>query len=143
MVANAERGEVQISVVRTDKEGHTSERPYILKMSMNAAAVVQSRTKKTIGQLLSDAITLDFVALRDIVWLLLQKHHKDEFKTAEAAGDFIDEAGGVEVFFTKLQELGQINMEAITQHVNGSGDGNPQTADGTLPDSSATPVGSA
>ncbi len=101
-MANHERGEVEITVNGT---------PYTLKLSMNAAAVIQSKHKKTIGQLMTEAATLDFVAIRGLVWLLLQKHHAKQFKTEEDAGNFIDEAGGIKVLFDAIEQLSSINND--------------------------------
>ncbi len=116
-MANRERGEIEIDI---------KGKPYTLKLSMNAAAIVQTRHKKTIGQMMTEAASLDFTAIRSIVWLLLQKHHAAEFKTEEAAGDFIDEAGGVMLFFNALEQLAIINAEGANpptdQQTNGTGE---------------------
>lgn len=104
-VANRERGEVAIEV---------NGKPYVLKLSMNAAVQLEGKTGKKIGGLLAEAVSLDFAAIRDIVWLLLQKHHADEFTTAEQAGNFIDDAGGVDRFFAALEELGKANAPDTT-----------------------------
>jgi hypothetical protein len=117
MAANPERGEVDITV-----DGKT----YTLKLSMNAAATLQGRTKKTIGTLMDEATALDFVAIRSIVWLLLQKHHAADFKTEDKVGEFMDDAGGVAPFFDALQTLGKANSagpdpNATAQETNGTG----------------------
>ena len=128
-MANIERGEVEVVV---------NDRPYSLKLSTNAAVALENRLKKKIGAILADAEGLDFTAIRDIVWLLLQKHHAEEFKTPAQAGDFVDDAGGVKVFFETLQKLGQANAP------DGAG-ANPQIAPtpGTGSASTETPAGSA
>lgn len=101
-MANIERGEVELIV---------NDRAYTLKLTMNAAITTQKRTGKTIGELLGKAAALDVEAIRDIVFVLLQKHHADEFKNVSAAGDFIDDAGGIAKFFSALEELGKANED--------------------------------
>lgn len=125
-MANPERGEIEIAV-----DG----KPYTLKLSMNAAAVLQSRHGKTVGALMQEAMALDFVAIRAIVWLLLQKHHAADFKTEEQVGNFIDDAGGLQVFFDALERLGQLNADP-----NGTA---PAVTSGTGENSSSAPAESA
>jgi len=99
-MANIERGEIEIVV---------NDKPYTLKVTMNASIAVQTRTKKTIGDLINAATAMDFEAIRDVVFMLLQKHHAAEFKTLSSVGDFIDDAGGVAVFFASLERLAKAN----------------------------------
>lgn len=101
-MANIERGEVEVIV---------NDKPYTLKLSMNASVALQQRTKKTMRELLESATSLDFEAIRDIVHLLLQKCHADEFKTLSKVGEFIDDAGGVAVFFDVLERLTKANQD--------------------------------
>lgn len=133
-MANPERGEIEIVVKRTEN-GAEIEKPYTLKLSMNAAVAIEARTKKKIGELLADATALDFTAIRDIVFALLQKYHAKEFKSLDSAGDLIDDAGGVHVFFESLQKLGEANApeggdkaNPPTALVSGTGDGSTETA---------------
>lgn len=100
MVANPERGEVNLTV-----DGAV----YTLKLSMNAAVILQKRAGKTIGTLLSDCNRLDFEAIRSVVWLLLQKHHADEFKTEDQVGNLIDAAGGIAPFADAVSEITKVN----------------------------------
>lgn len=127
-MANIERGEVELVV---------NDKPYTLKLTTNAAVALQTRTKKTFGQLAGAAMELDVEAIRDIVFALLQKHHAVEFKTLSSVGDFIDDAGGIKVFFETLQKLAEANQDAE--------DKNPQTAQDALigAASSETPVDTA
>lgn len=115
-MANIERGEVEVIV---------NSKPYTLKLSMNAAAVLQTKHKKTIGMLFKEASDLDFFAIRAMVWLFLQKFHAEEFKTEEQAGNFIDDAGGVNLFFNAIQALGEANAEGADPNqpaqTNGTG----------------------
>ena len=123
-MANIERGEVEIVV---------NDKPYTLKLTMNSSIATQTRTKKTIGELLSAAVALDFEAIRDVVFVLLQKHHAAEFKTLSSVGEFIDDAGGVKAFFATLEQLAKANEDPS----------NPQTAQATTPtgdDLSSTPA---
>lgn len=110
-MANIERGEVEIVVNDT---------PYTLKLTTNAAVALQTRTKKTFGQLAAAAMELDVEAIRDIVFALLQKNHAADFKTLTSVGDFIDDAGGIKVFFETLGKLAEANRSAEEE--------NPQTA---------------
>lgn len=99
-MANSERGEIEIIV---------NDKPYTLKVTMNASIAIQTRTKKTMGELINAATALDFEAIRDVVFMLLQKHHAAEFKTLTSVGDFIDDAGGVAAFFNALEQLAKAN----------------------------------
>lgn len=99
-MANSERGEIEIIV---------NDKPYTLKVTMNASIAIQARTKKTMGEIINAATALDFEAIRDVVFMLLQKHHAEEFKTLTSVGNFIDDAGGVSVFFTTLERLARAN----------------------------------
>lgn len=101
-MANIERGEVEVIV---------NDKPYTLKVTMNASVAMQTRTKKTMGELLGAAAALDFEAIRDVVFMLLQKHHAAEFKTLSSVGDFIDDAGGVATFFSTLEQLAKANED--------------------------------
>lgn len=113
-MANIERGEVELVV---------NDRVYTLKLTTNAAIAMQTRTKKTFGQLAASAVELDIEAIRDIIFMLLQKHHAQEFKTLTSVGEFIDDAGGVKVFFETLEKLQAANQAAEDA-------ANPQTAQG-------------
>lgn len=113
-MANPERGEVSLTVNGED---------YTLKLSMNVAATLQGRHKKTIGVLLGECGDLDFVALRAVIWMLLQKYHKDKFPTEEKVGDFIDEAGGLPVFLSAINQVVAINQPEAT--ADGKGSANP------------------
>lgn len=112
---------------------------YKLKLSMNAAATLQKKTGKKIGQLLQEVGGLDFVVIRQLVWLLLQKYHADQFKTEEAAGDFIDDAGGISGFFAALEELSNLNANEakLTEVATGKADPLPAQA-GTSESSSSS-----
>ncbi len=134
-VANPVRGEVNVNVTSRET-GKT--KTYTLKLSMNAAAALESGGK-SFSQLLSDAEKLSFIAIRDIVWLLLQKYHKDEFNSVEAAGDFIDDAGGIDVFFTSLAELVGLNKAPAASSRTTESDGPLEaTAPGTGPSSTSS-----
>jgi len=104
-MANAERGEVALTVTNT--AGETRE--YTLKLSMNAAAEMETKRKMPIGQIVAQVEDLSMQAIRDIAFVLLQKYHKDEIKTVEQAGNLIDDAGGPEQFFAAFRALFEIN----------------------------------
>jgi hypothetical protein len=123
MVANPERGEVDLPV-----NGDV----FVLKLSMNAAVILQKKTGKTIGQLLQACGELDFDAIRHVTWMLLQKYHADRFRQLEAVGDLIDEAGGVQKVADALIQVQQVNR-AEGPVVRG--------ADGRPPDAQIGPTG--
>lgn len=99
-MANRERGEVALTV---------GDNEYTLKLSMNAAVTLEGKLKKKMSALLNEASELDFTIIREIVFMLLQKYHAAEFKTVTAVGDFIDEAGGIKMFFDTLSEIAKVN----------------------------------
>ena len=80
-MANAERGEAELIVGTT---------AYTLVLSMNAICDMQTRTGKTYGELVRSLQALDFLALRDIMWMTLKKYHAKQFPDADKVGDFID-----------------------------------------------------
>jgi hypothetical protein len=127
-MANIERGEVELVV---------GDKSYTLKLSMNAAVQLEARQKRKIGEILNDAENLDFTAIRDIVWVLLQKYHSGDFHTPEKVGNFMDEAGGAKVFFETLAKLAEANKPEGTR--------NPPVAPttGTGGNSTETPAASA
>lgn len=129
MVANPERGEVNITV---------GGRVLTLKMSMNAAVALEKRMGKPIGQVLADAGSMHFEAIRTMVWLLLQKYHAVDFPTEEPVGDLIDDAGGVGTFFTALIALGQ-EQEPKRE---GASENPPAAQGGTGDDSTSNAAGS-
>jgi hypothetical protein len=113
-MANGQRGEVLVTVKRkktreADGAVEWTDTEYTLKLSMNAAAALETRTKKKIGDYIALAGEMDFNAIRQLVWLLLQKYHASEFTTVDQAGEFVDDAGGPAVFFDALQRLQALN----------------------------------
>lgn len=88
MKANPERAEVPLVVTRDGVEVE-----YILKLSLAAARVMQTRQKKTLGELIDGFGSSDADALCQLAFLFLQVHHKDEFKTVEQVALLLDEAG--------------------------------------------------
>lgn len=101
MPTNVERGEIEVEV-----DG----KAYTLRLGMNAAAAFEKKHNRKIGELVANAASLSFTDIRDLVWLLLQKHHSADFRTAEQAGDLIDNAGGVGVFFEALDQIVKANQ---------------------------------
>ena len=95
-MANSERGEVEVRI---------SDRPYTLKLSTNAVVSIQATLGKTLNAILADVGNLDMLAIRAVVFALLQKFHGQEIDSHEKAGDLIDEAGGVEPFFEALGKM--------------------------------------
>lgn len=128
--ANPEKGEVALTVHRDD-----GTRDYVLKLSINAAVALEKKRKKTFAEIVAEVERLDMEVIRDIAFVLLQKYHKDEIKTVEAAGDLMDDAGGMESFFEAFRELVKVNeppkgdgktdppVAATTTGADPSGDG--------------------
>ncbi len=118
-MANEERGEVEFAA---------GEQSYTLVLSMNAICEMQTRTKKTYGQLVQDMAALDIVALREILWMTLKKHHAKEFPNADAVGEMVYAAGGPNVAVAALNRLFDLNSKA---RVPGEGsEADPQKAQG-------------
>ena len=126
-MANPERGEVGLTVTRT-VDGHQQTKEYTLKLSTNAAVTLQRKAKKPMTEIVAHLEKMDFEAIRDLVFMLLQKHHADEFKTQESAGDFLDDLGSIGRFFDAFRQLMEVNQAATTE-----GSANPPIA--------ATPTG--
>lgn len=100
-MANAERGEVELVT------GTTS---YTLVLSMNAICEMQTRTGKTYGELVNAITAMDFLALRDILWMTLKKHHAKQFPSADKVGDLIDDlAAGPTTAVAVLTHLFEVN----------------------------------
>lgn len=121
-MANPEKGEVEVIV---------NGKPYTLKVSMNAGAILQHRHKKSVGALMREATDLDFVSIRGLVWLMLQKYHAKEFATEEKVGDFMDESGGLTLFMNAIAQLAETNSEGAdpnpTAQANGTGESSTLT----------------
>lgn len=118
-MANRERGEVEVVV---------NEKPYTLRLTTNGICELQTRTKKTYGQLINDIVSMDYVSLREVVWQALKPNHAKEFDAATKAGTWIDDAGGVSRMSTVITDLLTINSQPKSE-----GDENPPNAqtDGT------------
>lgn len=90
-VANPQKGEMHVEF---------GGRPYVLVMTFNAMLRVQQMLAKggampTAESILRAALNGDLEAMRALFWALLLRHHPE--MTVEAAGDLIDEAGGLDV----------------------------------------------
>jgi hypothetical protein len=118
--ANPERGEVDFPVKRGDGG---VEKNYVLKLSINAAVALQKKLKKPMAEIVGGLDKMDFEIIREIAFMLLQKHHAEEVKTPEAAGDVVDDGGGVQKFALAFQSL-------IAANQDGEGNANPQAAQG-------------
>lgn len=102
MAANKARGEVEL-VVSREVDGKPDTKRLTLRLTMNAAAELETRHPgKGVLQLVMAATQGHFTSLRDVVWLLLQKHHAKEFPDPATVGEFIDEWGGFEAFLGAL-----------------------------------------
>lgn len=121
-LANPERGEVSMDIAGTT---------YTLKLSMNAAVALERKLKKRIGQLLAEVNALGLDATRTMVWLLLQKHHAADFKTEDAVGNLIDDAGGIQAFFETLKALFEANAPETAAGADGQPPNPPDAQAGT------------
>lgn len=122
MTANPERGEVDLVV-----GGKT----YVLALTTNTICALEKRTGKPYGDLIGGLVRMDHAGLRDLVWAALQRHHGPQFKTVDAVGDLMDEAGGFKDALVKFWELGVLNQR------KGEKDGesaNPPAAQGSTGD---------
>lgn len=113
--ANPERGEAPLVVTRDGEEIE-----YVLFLSMSASMQLQRRRQKSLGALIADTDNFDVEAIRDVLFMLLQKHHADTFKTTEAVSTLIDEFGGPMKAYRKIVEVLTLNAP--------EGETNPQTA---------------
>lgn len=116
MGANRERGEVEIEVNGTF---------YTWRLSTHAAVTLETRTGQKLGELLTAADGLSMVALRDLVWVLLQAHHAGEFETVASVEPWIDDAGILAVVL-KFRELLEVNQPQAGGAAQAS-TANPQT----------------
>ena len=122
MLANPEQGEVEVKV---------GEDVYVLKMSMRAARQLQKRNKgKTVGDLFSMASRLDFDAVGELMFGLLQEFHGKDFPTMNEVDALIDRAGGPRVFFDYcdvIDAMEELRKAAKAPGVAGADD-RPQSA---------------
>ncbi len=116
--ANPERGEVDFPVKSADG---AVEKNYVLKLSINAAVTLQKKLKKPMAEIVQGLDKMDFETIREIAFMLLQKHHAEDVKTPDAAGDVVDDGGGVQKFALAFQSL-------ITANQGGEGNANPPGA---------------
>lgn len=129
-MVNLHRGEVALKV---------GDRTYRLKLTMNAAAATEERVGKSMFEIMRSADSLSFKAIRTVLWTLLQKFHADEFKTEAPVGDLLDEAGGVDAFFSLFQDVKNANAPDGN---DGEGDGaNPPAAQAGTSDGSSSSSG--
>lgn len=132
-MANIERGEVDLVVERDGVD-----RIYTLKMTTSAAIAVEQRTKKKVGELLMDSALIGVESQRDLLFVLLQKHHADEFKNLAAVTALMDDIPRPAVVIDAFEQLFSANQEKKTE--------NPPTAqggNGTGENSTSTPEASA
>ena len=102
-MANEERGEVELVA---------GERSYTLALSMNAIAEMQAKTGKTYGETIRAIRSLDIVALRDVLWMTLKKHHKKDFPNPDKVGDLVDSLdGGMNTAIVTLNRLLEVNQD--------------------------------
>lgn len=117
--ANPERGEVALPVTR---DGETTD--YVLKLSLNAAVAMQKKLGRPLAEIVNELQKMDASVIREMAFMFLQKHHKDEIKTVDQAGDLVDDAGGIGKFLGAFRQL----IEANNPETTGGATGNPPTA---------------
>ena len=136
-MANADRGEIPVDIAG---------REYLLHLTMKAARQLQARNKKSIGELLLAAERLDYDAIAEMTFGLLQEHHGKDFPTIGDVDALIDRAGGPDFFFDYCEKHRIIQDITKASRMRGVGgaDGNPPTAQaGTGGNSESPLVGSA
>lgn len=118
VISNPETGDV-IVPVRINGE----RREFTLKLSINASVQLQQRRKRPLGDIVKDFASMDVEAMRDVLFVLLQRHHGNEIKTQDQAGAVLEELGASRFFkaFTEVMKHGAAEGVAATN-------GNPQTA---------------
>ncbi len=124
-MANADRGEQTITV-----DGQT----FTLKLSMRAARQLQKRNKKTIGELLLAAERLDYDAVGEMMFGLLQEYHGKDFPTMAEVDALIDRSGGPNIFYEyceKQRIAEEMAKAAKAPGVEGAGENPPQAQAGT------------
>lgn len=86
LTKNPETGDVTVTIAT--KAGT---KDYVLKMSANAAVQLQQRRKMPLGDIVKGFSSMDIESMRDVLFVLLQRHHAAEIKTHEAAGLVLDD----------------------------------------------------
>lgn len=124
-MANPLRGEASLEVVRAG-----TARSYTFRSTTNIVCALEKRTGKSFGQILVGCVSADESTLRDLLFQLLQWYHAKEFKTLDAVGDFIDDAGGPDAFAAVFSEIYQLNKPPAEaeQASDGAAGANPPEA---------------
>lgn len=104
-MANREHGEVVVKVGNKD---------YTLRPTFNSLCEYERISGKTPEDFLEGMERGTFSGLRISVWCLLQKHHRDEIRTIDDAGDWIEAAGGVDVVLAHLKQIGELNSDTVS-----------------------------
>ncbi len=119
MAANIERGEFDVAY-----DG----RMLTFKQTMTPARQSQKRSKKTVGELYFAAGRNDVEAIRELLWMLLQAFHADEFKALDDVDAVFDANGGPRAFFDYLNALSdweEARKKSFTAPDEGVSEGNP------------------
>jgi hypothetical protein len=103
LVPNPETGDV---IVPVNRSGVVKE--YTLKLGMNASVQLQQRRKLPLGEIVKTFATMDTESMRDVLFVLLQRHHKDDVKTLTDAGEVLEDMGPHRFFaaFTAVMKHG-------------------------------------
>jgi hypothetical protein len=131
IVSNPETGDVTVRVVTPD-----GTKDYRLKLSINASIQLQQRRKKAYGLIVNDFATHDTESMRDVLFVLLQVHHKDEFKTLDQAGDLLSQMGPNQ-FFLAFKELSKVGAPEAEDKPNPQRPAPSETSTGDGSSSSA------
>src|SRR5688572_14969885 len=100
-MANRERGEVAIEV-----EG----RAYTLRPSFNSICELEGLLNKPFDVVMQDINEGRLSGVRSTLWCLMREHHRDEFPTLEAAGNWNEKVG-----LDRVRELLVSSMDANTE----------------------------
>jgi hypothetical protein len=129
-MANPARGEVDLEIPNPDDP--TQVRIYTLFQSTNAVCELEKRTGKTYFETVHASDRLDTVALREILWALLKRHHAKQFPSIESVGLLIDDGSRWRVM-KAISEVFKLSMPppeeiAAAASANGNGDRPPTAA---------------
>ena len=133
-MANPEKGELSYTV-----EGVS----YTLRPSFNACCQIEDLLgDRSFDEVLKQVQQGRLSGLRCVVWCVLWERHRDEIKTLEDAGTWIERVGGIDVALDLIYKLFRLNLDAAIE-ASGAAPNPPDAQDGTSAVSSSVPVESA
>lgn len=99
IVPNSETGEVTVAVARGAET-----REYVLKLGMNALVQLQQRRKMPMAEIVSSFSKMDVESIRDMLFVMTRRHHKEDIKTVDQAGELLEDMG-LHTFFAVFTEV--------------------------------------